>query len=223
MKELTFIIVDDHSLVRIGLKKILEADERIHVVAEAENSEIAIWKIAKHGPDFVTIDISLEEKLTGLTLIKTIASRFPSVKIITLSMHESAVFAERAIRSGAHAYLTKKNADRLIHDVIEKVLEGEIYIEREVSSQMMKSLHLSSAKKSDISALLSDRELEYFTLLGSGYTLSEITEKMHVSSYSVESYRRRIKKKLNIKTAAALHTKSSQWVLENKMDSSSLL
>ncbi|MBN2772107.1 MAG: response regulator transcription factor [Spirochaetes bacterium] len=213
MEKTTVIIVDDHPLVREGLSRILQKEQWIEVVDEAENSEQAVMKVAQKNPDVVTVDISLEENMSGIQLIQSLSKRFPSIKIVVISMHESAVFAERSVKAGAHAYVTKKEAGRDIANVIREVLAGKLYIENRLSDRLMHNLLRGGEGETEPDKILSNRELEYYSLLGNGFTASEIARRMSVSINAVESYRRRIKDKLAIDNAALLSRSAVKWVI----------
>jgi DNA-binding NarL/FixJ family response regulator len=213
-KPITLIIVDDHPLVREGLKLVIERDNRFKVIDESDNAEDTIRKISTMAPDMITIDISLNGETNGLELVKGIKNRYPAIKTIVISMHEEYIYIERAIRAGAMGYLMKKEAIKEIVTALDKINQGELYLNERVSAAMLTKMIKGGVDdaKSPVN-ILSMRELEVFELIGNGFGAGDIAKKMNISTNTVESYRRKLKDKLDLKNAGELNKAAVQWVL----------
>jgi DNA-binding NarL/FixJ family response regulator len=205
-------LVDDHPIVRDGLITLIEQEQDLKVCGESDEAAQAFKSISELKPDVVIVDIGLKCS-DGIELTRNIKARYPRMPVVVLSIHDESVYAERALRAGASGYLMKEAASNDIITAIRTVLSGEIY----VSGQMTKKL-LGNAfqRKSDIGAdpvaKLSEREFEIFRLIGSGYKVSQIADQMHLSVKTIETYRARIKEKLNITDASKLLRYAIKWV-----------
>ncbi|MDP9097864.1 MAG: response regulator transcription factor [Verrucomicrobiota bacterium] len=199
-------IVDDHPLVREWLTNLINQQVDLMVCGEGDTAAAALDGIAAHRPDVAVIDISLAST-SGLELIKDLKIQHPSVAIIVLSMHDEALYAERALRSGARGYVMKRETSKKIITAIRRVIEGDVFVSEAVSSSMaLKYLegHTAAAQRASPIELLSDRELEVFRLLGQGRGTAEIAESMHVSPKTVQAYCARAKEKLGVRTFTGL-------------------
>jgi DNA-binding NarL/FixJ family response regulator len=204
-------VVDDHPLVREWLTNLIHKDPDLVVCGEAEDPDSALRGIATAKPDLAIIDISLGGS-SGIDLIRSIAASFPKVAIIALSMHDERVYAERTIRAGARGYIMKRESTRKIIEAIREVLRGNLYLSHSMTEQIVKKVvSAGGADSSDAIAELSDRELEVFKLLGQGYGIGEIAEKLNVNFKTVHTYCTRIKEKLKISTGAELLREAIRW------------
>src|ERR1700693_590853 len=159
-------IVDDHPLVRDGLANFINQQNDLAVCGDAEDSAGAIAGIESNHPDVALIDISLKNE-SGLELIKTLQTQFPQVALIVLSMHDEALYAERALHAGARGYVMKHETSKNVLASIRRVLGGEIYVSERIVNRM--ALRLTSSRRTVARSpveRLSDRELEIFQLLG---------------------------------------------------------
>lgn len=210
------MIVDDHPIVREGYSRLIEREEDLQVCAEADSKVDAIKKVMNDPPDLIIIDISLKDG-SGLELIKDIKSQFKQIKMLTVSMHDETLFAERSIRAGALGYVNKQQAAEQLIKAIYRVLEGKVFLSSEITDRMI-CRSIGSDNYSDQSPIesLSDRELEVFEQIGQGETTRHIAEKLNLSPKTVETYRENIKHKLNLENATELTRNAIQWVLENK-------
>lgn len=208
----TILIVDDHPLMRKGLAMTLGHDPELEVVAQAANAEEALDALEKTRPDVAAVDISLPG-MSGLELIKHMLALRPDLKVLVVSRHDEALYAERAIRAGARGYVMKLEAAEVMLKAIRRVLAGGIYVSEEINERLL--LGIASGReiktKSPLEEL-SDRELEVFELTGRGLGTRDISEKLHLSIKTVESYRARIKNKLNLNSATELMQQAVQWV-----------
>ena len=204
-------LVDDHPLVREGLTNLINRQDDLIVCGEAEDSSEAIGGIARTGPDVAVIDISLKNE-SGLELVKNLGSQFPLVALIVLSMHDEALYAERALRAGARGYVMKRETTKSVLTAIRRVLEGSVYLSERVVNGMARKLSLSSkASASSPVERLSDRELEIFRLLGQGRTTSQIAEDLHLSLKTVQAYCARAKEKFGVSSLAELLRAAIRW------------
>lgn len=206
------MIVDDHPLMRKGLALTLEAESDLTVPAQASNAEEALEMVERIQPDLCIVDVSLPG-MSGLELIKHLQAVRPSMAILVVSRHDESLYAERAIRAGARGYLMKLEAGDVIVKAVRHVLSGGIYVSDEIKERLLLGM-MAGRKEINQSPMevLSDRELEVFELTGRGLGTREIAERLHLSVKTVESYRARIKNKLNLGTAAELMQHAVQWV-----------
>ncbi len=205
-------LVDDHPLVRTGIAQLINQEPDMHICGEAEDAPDALRGIDNTRPDLVTVDISLRG-YNGIELIKNIKSLHPDLTICVLSMHEEGVYAQRALRAGALAYVMKQEAPDKVLLAIRRILKGDIYVSEKVGVQMLHQIvngggnpHGSPVDR------LSDRELEVTQLIGEGRTTREIAAYLNVSVKTIESHRANIKEKLGLKNGPELIKFCVQWV-----------
>lgn len=206
------LIVDDHPLMRKGLALAIDAEPDLSVVAQAEDAEQALEAIEESSPDLAIVDISLPG-MSGLELLKHMQALRPELRVLVVSRHDEALYAERAIRAGARGYVMKLEAADVIVKAIRRVMNGGIYVSDDINERLLLGIARGrdSLAKSPLE-VLSDRELEVFELTGRGRSTREIAEKLHLSIKTVESYRARIKDKLNLTNAAELMQHAVNWV-----------
>jgi DNA-binding NarL/FixJ family response regulator len=206
------VMVDDHPLMRKGLALTLESDPVFEVVAQLDRGEELIQKLDEYNPDLIIIDISLPG-MSGLELVKHLIAQKEDIKILVVSRHDESLYAERVIRAGAKGYIMKLEAGDVLLKAVRKVLNGGIYVSDEVSERLLMGMARGNkdAMESPIE-MLSDRELEVFELTGKGNSTRDIAERLHLSVKTVESYRARIKTKLNLENATELMVHAVKWV-----------
>ena len=209
------VVVDDHPSTRDGLatRVVLESD--LEIVGEASDVNEAVEMIEEEQPDLAVIDVSLKTG-SGIDLVRKVKERFPRVKLLVWSMYEESLYGERALRAGSMGYINKQNATDMIIDAIRAITAGELFISEELSAKMLHRVIVGkeSAAISPIESL-SDRELETFRLIGQGMTTRKIAEAMVLSPKTIETYRARIKEKLELDDMPSLTREATQWVLEN--------
>ena len=216
MKPAKVLIVDDHPIVREGVKRLILQDETLTVCGEAEDVGSALDMLQTAKPDVAVVDITLK-KGSGLDFIKTAKNIDPSLKILVLSIHDESVYAERSLRAGAMGYLMKHEAMTNILEGIHQVLEGEIYLGRRTAKRLLHKFFAGPANaESDIATRLSDRELEVFELYGQGRKTREIAEQLQISIKTVESHRQHILKKLNLQNSTELIRVAVEFVLNEQ-------
>jgi DNA-binding NarL/FixJ family response regulator len=215
-KRARVLIVDDHPAVREALAIRISRQPDLEVCGEAADMSEALRLVAETAPDVAVIDISLKTG-NGLDLIKRIKDRDDRVRILVWSMHSESLYAERALRAGALGYINKDQATDKIVDAIRRVLVGKVWLSEAVADRLLQrsvGAGRSTALPSPLEAL-ADRELEVFLFIGQGVKTLDIAERMHVSIKTVETYRDRIRQKLNLSDGTALVHYATQWVLEN--------
>ena len=204
-------IVDDHPLVREGLTNLINRQSDLVVCGEAKDSAEAIDGMTKERPDIAIIDISLTNE-SGLELIKQLVKQFPQVALIVLSMHDEALYAERALRAGARGYVMKHETSKNVLTSIRRVIGGDTYVSERIVNRM--ALRLTSARRPVASSpveRLSDRELEIFQLLGQGRTPSEIARDLNLSLKTVQAYCARAKEKFGVTSLTQLLRAAIRW------------
>jgi len=211
------LIVDDHALLREGLKELLNGESHLEVCGEAAGEAEAMDLVRSTKPALVVVDIALEQG-NGLDLIKRITAHDPSIRTIVCSMYDESLYAERALRAGASGYVNKQAPAQTILAAITDVLAGEIFLSSHLTQRLVRraSGRLDQPAKTPIETL-SDRELQVFGLIGQGLATGQIAEKLHLSARTVETYRERLKAKLNLKHAAELNRDAAQfWLLQSR-------
>jgi DNA-binding NarL/FixJ family response regulator len=204
-------IVDDHPIVREGLTLMMNRQPDLMVCGEAEEAAGALQAISTIHPDFLIIDISLNGP-DGLDLLKSIRVRFPAIPVLILSMHDESIYAERALRAGAHGYIMKQEATERVLVAVRQILEGKVYVSDRIANRMLQQyISGSDSEKHSPIAVLSDRELEVFRLIGEGHSTRKIAEELHLSVKTVESYQAHIKDKLALKSGRELVQRAIQW------------
>lgn len=204
-------LIDDHPLVRMWLGQLIEEQGDLMVCGEADNPRDAIRRIDATRPDLAIVDISLPAG-SGMELIKTLKSQYPHLAMIVLSMHDEAVYAERAIRAGARGYVMKRETANRIIESIYKVLRGKLAVSDAVAQAFADKFGAGRAPAVGPTVeLLSDRELEVFELLGSGLDTRAIGEKLGISIKTVQAYCARIKEKLELSNATELLREALRW------------
>lgn len=208
----TILIVDDHPLLRRGVAALIRTEPDLDVCGEAATSAAALEAIREHPPDLVLVDLTLEGS-DGLSLIKEMKARHPTIPALVLSMYDEAVYAERALRAGARGYVSKLQLDDTLLAAIRRVLNGETYLSETARARFAeKFLGGATLEKDPLLAELTDRELEVFRLIGTGQSTREIAQHLHLSVKTIESYREHIKQKLTLGSGAELVRRATLWV-----------
>jgi DNA-binding NarL/FixJ family response regulator len=210
-------IVDDHPLVRQGLSQIVASEADMEICGEAEDSPSAIRGVGEANPDAIIVDISLKGA-NGLELIKNLKAIHEDIPILVFSMHDETIYAQRALRAGAKAYVMKKESPSKVVDAIRKIIQGEIYVSPSVADQVLHQIVNGPGNVSTSPVdRLTDRELEVVQLIGRGLSSREIAESLHLSVKTIESHRAHVKEKLSLRNATELVQFSVQWVDQQVM------
>jgi len=205
------LLADDHSIVRAGLRRIVEESGDMTVVAEASNGKEAIRLVREQHPDVAVIDISMPE-VGGLEVIHRLRPEYPELPILILTMHEEQQYAVRVIEAGAMGYITKKSAPEQLVKAIRKVYAGARFLTEEAAEYL--ALHIAKGKTGQSPLdLLSARELQVLRRLALGHTNREIAEAYSISIKTVDTYRLRLLKKLQLRNNAEL----SRFAIQNRL------
>ena len=208
-------LVDDHPIVRQGLALLIDREPDLMVCGEADGATSALQAIREAPPDFVVLDISLDGP-DGLELLKTLRVRYPTLPVLVLSMHDEAVYAERALRAGANGYIMKQEATDRVLTAIRHILGGDVYLSDRLTKRMLQQFVNGSVSPRDPLAKLSDRELEVYRLIGAGHSTRQIADELHVSTKTIESYQAHIKEKLALRNARELVRHAVEWSVNAK-------
>jgi DNA-binding NarL/FixJ family response regulator len=216
-KRARVLIVDDHPAVREALALRIDRQPDLEVCGEAADMGAALHLLAKARPDVAVVDVSLKTG-SGIDLIKRIKDRNDDVRILVWSMHSESLYAERALRAGALGYVNKDQATDTIVEAIRRVLENKVYLSEAMTERLLQRTVGGAREEVARSPLdvLADRELEVFRLIGEGVKTAGIAERLHLSVKTIETYRDRIRQKLNLSDGAELVRCAVQWTLEQK-------
>ena len=195
------VIVDDHLIVREGLKQIITESSDIRVVGEASNGAEALEKVKRVDCDVLLLDISMPGR-SGLEILKDLKHESPDLSVLILTMHPEEQYAVRVLKAGAAGYLTKESAPDELIEAIRKVSIGGKYISSSLAEKLAFDLEIDSGKPPH--ETLSDREFEVMCLIASGKTVTEIADEMVLSVKTISTYRSRILEKMRMKTNAEL-------------------
>ncbi|HEV3271022.1 MAG TPA: response regulator transcription factor [Candidatus Methylacidiphilales bacterium] len=196
-------LVDDHPILRDGLRRLLEAESDLSVCGEAENARKAFDRIEATAPELAIVDISLPGP-SGIELIKGLRARFSALRVLVLSMHDEALYAERALRAGAKGYVMKQAPTEYLLTAVRRVLKDEIYLSQHLSTQLLGAFVSQKNSPGPILKKLSDREFEIVRLIGKGFTTGETAKELGISSKTVESHRGNIRRKLSLRSGSEL-------------------
>lgn len=211
---LKILILDDHPLIRKGMTALISLESDLEVIGDCGESETALRLVEEHHPDLIIIDISLRSG-NGLELIKSLSTTATAPRMLVCSMHDEMLFAERCLRAGASGYINKEAANHCVIEAIRAIREGRTYLSPELSEKILSRIVGGGLPQQSPLEKLTDRELEVFGLIGRGLTTRQISERLHLSYKTIESYRENIKAKLSLKNAAELNCHAVRWVLEN--------
>ncbi len=210
------LIVDDHPAVREALALRIGRQPDLEVCGEAADMSEALRLLGETQPDVAVVDITLKAG-NGIDLIKRIKDRNDRVRVLVWSMHSESLYAERALRAGAMGDVNKDQATDRIVEAIRRVLEGKVYLSAAMTERLLQRTVGETAEAVARAPLdvLADRELEVFRLIGEGVKTADIAERLHLSVKTIETYRDRIRQKLDLSDGTKLVHYATQWVLEN--------
>jgi DNA-binding NarL/FixJ family response regulator len=204
-------IVDDHSLVRLGLASLISAEPDLELCGQAESSRTALSQIVKLQPHVAIVDISLDGH-SGLELIKSLRCFNEEIKIVVLSMHHESIYALRTLKAGARGYVMKSDGATRVIEAIRHVRNGHIFVSDDVSAQLWtKLVNGEPDEEAPTISVLTDRELEIVTMIGNGFSSREIATRLRISAKTVETHRAHIKAKLNLVSAPQLIRFCLSW------------
>jgi len=204
MNEIKILIVDDHTLLRAGLKLLLANQADIQVVGEAENGEAALLLIETVKPDIVLLDVSMDG-MNGLECLKKMIVLQPAIKVILLTMHEDITYLRQGFAAGAMGYVLKKAADDVLYYAIRTVFSGEVYIQSSMAQTLLTDFkEVQSPTVIPNTKPLSGQEQKVLTFIALGYSNAEIAQQLMVSTRTIETYKYRIMEKLQAKKRSDL-------------------
>lgn len=197
------LIVDDHPMIREGLRGTISAEDDLQVCGECDNAHKALDMMKTLKPDLVLMDITLPGK-SGLELLKDIRVACPQTPILVLSMHDESLYAERALRAGAGGYITKQQPPQALIAAVHAVMEGRIYVSKEVNEYILRRLSGKTSGSGFPLENLTDREFEIFRLIGEGKATHQIAKLLHLSPKTIAVHYANIRRKLKLPTYADL-------------------
>ncbi len=210
------VVIDDHPIVRQGFVQLINMEEDLQVVGEAETAGEGLQVINKTKPDLALIDLSLKDS-NGLELIKDVIHMMPRLPILVVSLHDENIYAERALRAGAKGFIMKAEATDNVMTAIRQVLGGNVYLSNELKLKLVEKMTTGSSKSSVSPVdVLSDRELEVFALIGKGLKTRAIAESLNLSVKTIETYKSHLKLKLDLKDGTELIQRAVEWVLHEE-------
>lgn len=204
-------LVDDHPIVRQGFAQMLAAEPDLALCGQAADARSALAQLDEVAPDIAIVDVSLGDT-SGIDLIRELKQRWPRLAVLVFSMHDERLYAERALRAGAAGYVMKHEPADVILRAIRTVVTGGVAVSSDISGHFLQRW-VASGPPSGGSPLdaLSDRELHVLGLIGKGLGTRAIAESLHVSVKTIESYRARLKEKMNLRTGTELMQFAVHW------------
>lgn len=211
LKEISVVIVEDHRMFREQLAHLIDKADDMKVCGQTDNIRDALALIKETQPSIAIIDVTLRGS-SGLELLKDLRAQAIELPTLILSMHDESVYAERALRAGAKGYVTKNEASTAVLQAIRQIVKGEIYLNPRFMSRMVSRITGARDIASGPIDRLADRELEVFDMIGRGLTTREIAEQLGLGVTTVDTYKSRIREKLNLENSARLRFAASRWV-----------
>ena len=200
LKPTRVLLVDDHALVRAGIRALIDTIDGVEVVAEAGNGREALHEVEKFAPDLVLLDLTMPE-MSGFEVLEQIVERSPQVRVIILTMHEASEYMIRALRLGAAGFIPKSAAANELKQGIESVMRGETYTSKETAHEVRPILESRSQR---LLEKLTPRQREILVLIAEGQTTKQIARSLNISVKTVESHRAQLMERLDIRDVAGL-------------------
>ena len=211
------VLVEDHPMFREQLTQLISKEPSMMVCGCADNIQDALRLIEAEKPDVAIVDLTLKGP-SGLELIKNLKAKELETPILVLSMHDESLYAERVLKAGARGYITKNEVSKEVMTAIYAVLRGEIYLPARIASRILESVAVGRKNENGVGQL-TDRELEVFEMIGRGRSTREISDCLHLGISTVDTYRARIKAKLNLENSSQLHHEAIRWVSDGQQAS----
>ncbi|HEY0253290.1 MAG TPA: response regulator transcription factor [Kofleriaceae bacterium] len=208
-------LVDDHPIVRLGFAQLLGSAGDIEVCGQASDAREALDTVAAATPNVIVVDVSLGAT-NGIDLIRELKERLPTAVVLVVSMHDEHLYADRALRAGAAGYVMKHEATDAIVRAIRVVADGGLFVSEAVTLRMLQRA-IAGGADSPLESL-SDRELHVLQLMGRGLATREIAEQLHLSIKTVESYRARLKEKMNLRSGTELLRFAVRWAEQKQTE-----
>jgi DNA-binding NarL/FixJ family response regulator len=204
------LVVDDHPIVRLGIRQMIAADPGLAVCCEAATADEALQHLKASGADLAIVDLSLR-KGSGLQLIRSLVEIAPGLPVLVLSIHDELLFSERALKAGARGYIMKHEAIGGLIRAIREVLSGHIYLSEQMNQRLLERVGPGVPPAAIGVDALTDRELEVFEMIGRGISTAEMAQRMNISVKTVETYRSNIKAKLDLADGSGLLRYATSW------------
>lgn len=211
MKKHRIVIVDDHPVVRVGLTELIESEADMELSGESSSAEDAWEKIRELRPHVAVVDISLGGR-SGIDLAQKIQKSGSGTRVLIMSMHEDALFAERALRAGAWGYVHKQEPPEKVLEAIYSVLDGKVYISPAILERILQRRTASDHLSPFPLESLSNREIQVFQLIGQGFNTQQIARKLTLSVKTVEAHRTHIKRKMGFQSNTELVQQAALWL-----------
>jgi DNA-binding NarL/FixJ family response regulator len=212
-KPIQVLIVDDHALVREGLRSVIERQDDMQVCGEADDAAGALRIVAEEPPDVAVVDLTLRSG-SGLELIADLRARRDTLRIVVSSMHDETLFAERALAAGAMGYVHKQEGSQRVVEAIRRVAQGDVFLSDAMAQHLLSRVTTSNNSPQTPIESLTNRELEVFELIGHGHSARQIAERLHLSPKTIDRYRENIKHKLRLASASEVLRHATHWVLQ---------
>lgn len=209
-KRSKLLLVDDHPLLRLGLRTVLAKDSKLQVVAECEDARSTLAYLRTESLDAVILDITLQGGSDGLELIKSVMSEHPKMHILVLSAHDENLYAMRALAAGALGYLMKGIAPEALRAAIHSILAGQVVVSKHLEKSLVQCA-IGGGTRPAAASPLSDRELEILLRIGKGQSSCEIASFLGIALKTVETHRANMRRKLFLKTGAELLRYAVAW------------
>jgi DNA-binding NarL/FixJ family response regulator len=210
------LIVDDHPIVRHGLRTMIDAEPDLMVCGEADSDREARAVLRQVDPDVMIVDVSLAQG-DGMDLVREVHAQRPQLPMLVLSMHDEAIYAERLLAAGARGYIMKEAAYDQLLVALRKVLDGGLYLSDAMASRLGRNVETGPGLPDPVGRL-SNRELQVLSLIGRGLSSRQAAQSLNVSIKTVESHRQSLKRKLNLTTNAQLLQYSLKWFASRSRD-----
>jgi DNA-binding NarL/FixJ family response regulator len=212
------LLVDDHPMARAGIAGFVNAQPDLEVCCEASGPKPALEALSRGKPDLMITDLTMPGR-SGVEFIKDVLALHPGLPILVVSMHDEAVYGERALRAGARGYLTKEAGGEKLVLAIRRILEGHVYASESLSARLLEMVTGRRPRGSNSPIeKLSDREFEVFQLIGQGKSTKEIAAELSLSSKTVDVHRGHLKEKLGINDATSLIRYAVRWAETGRAD-----
>ena len=211
------LLVDDHPIFRHGLTELLDRQPDLIVCGHADSAPVALEQMRRLEPDLAVIDITLRGT-NGIELLKLMKAERPHLAVVMLSMHEETLYATRALKAGALAYVMKAEGPKPLFDAIRRALEGKLFVSAHLEEMLIfKAVHGSEDESASSVDRLSDRELEVLAMLGRGHPTRSIAKELNLSIKTIETHRAHIKEKLGLKDGNEMVQFAIDWVAKEAL------
>ncbi|WP_090698327.1 response regulator transcription factor [Nitrosomonas aestuarii] len=210
------MLVDDHPMMRQGMAMLINLEPDMEVIAEAGDGEEALALLKKKNHiDIVLLDVTLKT-ISGFEVIKTIHVYNPELPVLFVSMHDEAIYAERALRAGARGYVMKQEPGEVLVSAIRTVLQGNVYLSEKMHVKLLNRIVTGASEPEPLINSLTPSEFEVLHLIGSGHSSQEIADLLKRSIKTIETHRFNIRTKLNLRDSADLIRFATRWISEEQ-------